>query len=225
MRNGNLNLEDPPKWKSVRGFAFIAAIGIGVYIGWKDFLSPQEVVSAVPNPRGTVEVDPTALISTTSDLMSKEPVPGPGSIARAGYLAPDFTLEDLYGIPHSLFDHRHQVVLINFWTTWCPPCRKVMPALQEAHIRFQDQGFIVLGVNWTEVDNFEEIGPYIQELGLTFPILMDLNSVVAQDQYRLLGLPTSVFIGRDGIIRTITVGALKLEDLESTLQSLLEESQ
>jgi thiol-disulfide isomerase/thioredoxin len=115
------------------------------------------------------------------------------------------------------------VVLINFWTTWCPPCKEEMPALQEAYDRYQQRGFIVLGVNWTAVDDREQILPFVQELGLTFPILLDIDSVVSEDTYNLLGLPTTVFVDRNGIVTEVFIGALQLETLQLKIESMLEE--
>ncbi|OGO15913.1 MAG: hypothetical protein A2Z14_15035 [Chloroflexi bacterium RBG_16_48_8] len=167
-------------------------------------------------------VDPTPTLLTIPDQGTA--TPSSDFLVRVGYSSQDFTLEDLFGELHSLSEHQGQVVLINFWTTWCPPCKEEMPALQEVYDRYRDRGFIVLGVNWTEVDELEQIGPFVQELGLTFPILLDVDSSVSEDLYQLLGLPTSVFIGRDGIIRKITIGALQIETLETMIQSMLEET-
>ncbi|MFV2045678.1 MAG: TlpA disulfide reductase family protein, partial [Anaerolineales bacterium] len=136
----------------------------------------------------------------------------------------DFTLSDLAGSPHSLSDHQGQVVLINFWTTWCPPCREEMPALQETYERYRDRGFVVLGVNWTAVDDPDLVAPYVEELGLSFPILLDTDSAVSEELYQLLGLPTSIFVGRDGIVRQVFIGALELDTLEDKIVSMLEEN-
>jgi peroxiredoxin len=99
-----------------------------------------------------------------------------------------------------------------------------MPALQKAHERLADQGLVVLGVNWTQVDNLADVQAFVAELGLTFPILLDSDGVVSEDLYQVLGLPTSVLIGRDGTVRAIRIGILDLQELESTLQVFLSES-
>jgi len=83
---------------------------------------------------------------------------------------------------------------------------------------------MVLGVNWTQVDNLADVEAFVAELGLTFPILLDTESLVSEDLYQVLGLPTSVLIGRDGTVRAIRIGILDLPELESTLQVFLSES-
>src|SRR3970282_1673857 len=115
------------------------------------------------------------------------------------------------------------VVLVNFWTTWCPPCREEMPALQRAYENLADEGLVVLGVNWTQVDNLADVEAFVEELGLSFPILLDSDGVVSEDLYPVLGLPTTGLIGRDGTVRAVRIGILDLQELESTLQAFLAE--
>jgi peroxiredoxin len=99
-----------------------------------------------------------------------------------------------------------------------------MPALQQTYERFKDEGFVVLGVNWTAVDDPDLVAPFVEELGLTFPILLDIDSNVSEELYQLLGLPTSIFVGRDGIVRQVYIGALELDTIESKIVSMLEEN-
>ena len=126
--------------------------------------------------------------------------------------------------PVSLHEQQGKVVLINFWATWCAPCREEMPALQAAYEKLADQGLVVLGVNWTQVDYLPDVEAFVEALGLTFPILLDPDGTVSEDLYQVLGLPTSVLIGRDGTIRSVRIGILDLQELEGTLQALLAES-
>jgi peroxiredoxin len=188
---------------------------LGAALGWRLFLAPGAEQAAAP---------PT--IPDLADLVQPigSPAAGLGSAVRVGSPAPDFTLFSLAGPPVSLHQQKGKVVLVNFWTTWCPPCREEMPALQKAHERLADQGLVVLGVNWTQVDNLADVQAFVAELGLTFPILLDSDGVVSEDLYQVLGLPTSVLIGRDGTVRAIRIGILDLQELESTLQVFLSES-
>ena len=198
-----------------RWLSFLAAVGLGAALGWRLFLAPGE-----QPPGATLEVpDLQTLVQATGS-----PAAGLGSAVRVGSPAPDFTLLSLAGPPVSLLEQRGKVVLVNFWTTWCPPCREEMPALQRAYERLADQGLVVLGVNWTQEDNLADVEAFVEELGLTFPILLDTDSVVSEDLYQVLGLPTSVLIGRDGTVRAIRIGILDLQELESTLQAFLAES-
>ena len=197
-----------------RWLSFLAAVGLGAALGWRLFLAPGE------GPAGaTLEIpDLRALVQATGS-----PAADLGSAVRVGSPAPDFTLFSLAGPPMSLHEQQGKVVLVNFWTTWCPPCREEMPALQRAYENLADEGLMVLGVNWTQVDNLADVEAFVAELGLTFPILLDSDGVVSEDLYQVLGLPTSVLIGRDGTVRAIRIGILDLQELESTLQAFLAE--
>jgi thiol-disulfide isomerase/thioredoxin len=206
-------------WLILRALTGISALAIGVYLGWLLFLAPR--VSEEPEnsrPPGTVGIpDQQAFIVETTGT----PASSLGGAVRVGGFAPVFSLPDLNGKMHSLEEHRGEAVILNFWTTWCPPCRFEMPALQRSFERYSDQGFVILAVNLTESDDRDLIGPYREELGLTFPILLDLESKVSGDLYRVLGLPTSVFIDRSGIVREIYIGAIPLDELEGKVQSIM----
>ena len=143
---------------------------------------------------------------------------------QAGFQAPDFRLPTPSGETISLADLRGQPVLINLWASWCPPCREEMPAIQRVYQDYQSRGFVVLAVNATSQDSLPSALEFVSDLGLTFPILLDSDSVVSEDLYQVLGLPTSVLIGRDGTVRAIRIGILDLQELEGTLQAFLAES-
>jgi peroxiredoxin len=122
---------------------------------------------------------------------------------QAGFAAPDFTLDKLDGETVSLADLRGQVVLVNFWATWCPPCRAEMPAIQQMYERYRDQGFTVLAVDMQETD--AQVAAFVDEMGLTFPILMDRDGSVSA-RYQVKALPSTFFIDREGIIQNVTLG-------------------
>ncbi len=200
----------------VLAIAFVTALAIGGLLGWALFLAPRESEEPEASlPPGTP--DQQAFIVETTGT----PASSLGGIVRVGGFAPDFSLPDLNGEMHSLGEHRGEAVILNFWMTWCPPCRFEMPALQQAFERYSDQGLVILAVNLTESDDQDLVGPYREELELTFPILLDLESKVSGDLYRVLGLPTSVFIDRSGIVREIYIGAIPLDELESKVQSIM----
>jgi len=106
-------------------------------------------------------------------------------------------------------------VLVNLWATWCPPCRAEMPAIERMYEEYKDQGFVVLAVNMTYQDDPFAVAPFIAEYGLTFPILLEETGDVAA-AYQLRSLPTSLFIGRDGIIQEVIVGGPMSEALLRT---------
>ncbi|MFO7584258.1 MAG: TlpA disulfide reductase family protein [Anaerolineales bacterium] len=142
---------------------------------------------------------------------------------QAGFLAPDFSLDNLDGESVRLDDLRGSVVLINVWATWCPPCRAEMPAMQRVYEDYQAQGFEILAVNATTQDTFANLGPFVEEYRLTFPILLDVAGEVTR-AYRVMSLPTSFFVGRDGVIREVVVGGPMDEALLRTrIEDLLKE--
>lgn len=134
---------------------------------------------------------------------------------QTGFLAPDFELKTLNGDVVKLSDLRGQAVLINLWSTWCPPCRAEMKTLETVYNDYKDQGFTVLAVNMTSQDNPSAILPFIQEQGVTYPILLDESGTVAQ-AYQMKSLPSSFFVSRDGTIREVIIGGPMAEALLRT---------
>jgi len=140
---------------------------------------------------------------------------------KEGFYAPDFSLELLGGGQVTLSDMRGKVVLVNLWASWCPPCRAEMPAIEKIYRTFKSQGLEILAVNMTNQDNEASAASFIQELGLTFPVLFDRSGDVGA-RYFLRGLPSSYFIDRKGIIRLVVVGGPMNEALiQSKVQELL----
>lgn len=148
-----------------------------------------------------------------------QPPPSP----REGFSAPDFTLELLGGGEVTLSDLRGQVVMVNLWASWCPPCRKEMPDIEQVYQDFKEDGLVVLAVNTTYQDTEAGAAAFIQEFGLTFPVPLDRTGVVAR-QYQLRGLPTTYFIDRDGVIQSVVVGGpMSASLIRSKVQDLLAE--
>jgi len=133
---------------------------------------------------------------------------------QEGQRAPDFELEDLDGRTIRLSDHRGQVVLINFWATWCGHCRTEFPIIQTAYESNQEEGFVVLAVNVQ--DPRESVQSFAQELGLTFPVLLDPMGR-ASGSYKARVLPTSYFVDRQGIIVLKKVGAIDRSIIDGVL--------
>jgi len=124
---------------------------------------------------------------------------------QAAQMAADFSLQDMDGEVHALEDYRGKVVLVNFWATWCPPCRKEMPALEALYKKLGDKDFVVLAINqWEDPDH---VFAYTGELNVfpTFPILFDPDSAVSQ-LYHVKGLPTSFLVDPQGRLVYRAVG-------------------
>ena len=118
-------------------------------------------------------------------------------------VAPDFTLKSIDGTNTRLKEYRGQVVLINFWASWCGPCRQEMPLLERIDARYKDAGFTVLGVN---VEG--KPGPakeVAMKAGVSFPVLVDEGQKVSE-MYDLESMPSSVILDRDGVIRYVHRG-------------------
>ena len=148
------------------------------------------------------------MISGTRDSLAADARP------EEGHLAPDFALKTLDGKTVRLSDLRgKKVVLINFWATWCPPCRSEMPTMQQIYTEYKGKGFEILAIN-IEPDSKDEIRDFMKELRLTFPVLLDSDMKVTRT-YRLIGLPVSMLIDRQGIIRSKTIGYHDWTDKES----------
>jgi len=121
-----------------------------------------------------------------------------------GYTAPDFELADLDGRMHRLSDLRGKVVLLNFWATWCGPCRIEMPTLQALHEDLGGRDLQVLAVAG-DLEGERLVRPFMEELGLTFPGLLDASGKV-QDLYFVNALPMSFLMDRNGVIVNKLVG-------------------
>jgi peroxiredoxin len=156
------------------------------------------------------------LISRVSEESSQQS--GPPTNPKVGFTAPDFTLDLLDGGKLTLSELRGQPVVMNFWASWCLPCRSEMPAIEKAYQGYKDSGLVVIGLNLTSQDSESEAEAFVQELGLTFPIALDRDSS-ARDRYQVLGLPSTYFIDESGIIRSVVVGGPMSE---ATIQSNIE---
>jgi peroxiredoxin len=140
---------------------------------------------------------------------------GTTAAPQQGFLAPDFELTTTTGKTIRLSDLRGQAVLVNLWATWCPPCRAEMPAIEKVYNEYNSQGLVVLAINMTYQDDPSAVMPFVEEHGLTFPILLDETGDMADD-YQLRSLPSSYFIGRDGIINEVVIGGPMSEALLRT---------
>ncbi len=133
-----------------------------------------------------------------ADAVRVEPEPAPAARSHLrGQEALNFELEKLDGGTISLESLRGKVVLVNFWATWCGPCRVEMPMLERVYREYGDKGLEVIAVSVGE--SREEVEPYIEENGYSFPILLDSDSAVG-NAYRTTNIPTSFIIDRNGII-------------------------
>lgn len=142
-----------------------------------------------------------------------------GSSAKEGNLAPEFTLYDLSGNKHSLGEYRGKAVLVNFWGTFCPPCKDEMPAIQNQYDKWKEQGMEVLGLNLGE--SKVTIDSFVRQENVRFSILMDRNLETARNKYNVTRYPTSFFIRPDGVIHKVYVGEMNEQIIEALVKEIL----
>lgn len=131
-----------------------------------------------------------------------------------------FTLEDMHGNDVVLSDYAGDVVLLDFWATWCAPCRIEIPGFIEMQDDYGDEGFSVLGISVD--DPVEDLMPYAEELGMDYPVLVGRGRDDVKDAFGpLLGFPTSLIIDRDGTICHRHVGLTSEEQFRSEIEALL----
>lgn len=124
---------------------------------------------------------------------------------------------DLEGNSHSLSQYRGDVVLLNFWATWCEPCRVEMPALDKRFQALQEKGFVVLGIDFDEPA--ADVRAFRDQVNVTFPLLLDPGGKV-QAAYRILGYPTSFFLDRQGIVRIVHIGIMDDSQIDQYLKQV-----
>jgi len=138
-----------------------------------------------------------------------------------GSARPPFTLGGIDGNRVSASDFDGQVVLINFWATWCAPCREEMPMLAGLHERFSGQGFQVIGI---AMDDVQQARDFVSEIGIAYPVLVGMTDVMATSLAygnRAGYLPYSVLVGRDGVVRWTQLGVVDEADIAERIQTLL----
>jgi len=118
-------------------------------------------------------------------------------------VAPDFTLKSLDGKNIKLSEHRGSVVMVNFWASWCGPCRQEMPILEQLYKRYQDLGFVILGVNTDENPANSRI--LLKDISVTFPVLFDSKNNIVK-KYDVQAMPTTYLIDRNGNLRYVHKG-------------------
>ncbi|HEX6268950.1 MAG TPA: TlpA disulfide reductase family protein [Anaerolineales bacterium] len=138
----------------------------------------------------------------------------------ASGIAPDFTITGFDGRTVTLSELRGQVVIINFWASWCPPCREEAAYLEQTWRKYEDQGVIFIGVDW--VDTEKEALAYIDEFDITYLNGPDVGTRIAQ-AYNIQGVPETFYVAKNGELRGVHIGPLKSPELDEKIDELLAE--
>jgi thiol-disulfide isomerase/thioredoxin len=141
--------------------------------------------------------------------------------AKVNFPAPELTLTDTQGVSHSLADYRGQVVLVNLWATWCPPCKKEMPTLQAFYDRYKENGFVIIAIN--DGDPTPDVLQFVEDYELTFPVWLDPTYIATEQAFHTPNLPTSFVIDRNGTIQLTWVGEINSQMLEKYVAPLIVE--
>ncbi len=159
-----------------------------------------------PTPTPTATPAPTATAGPTAT-----PTVAPPEL-DLGAPAPDFQVTRFNGDTLRLSDLRGQVVVLNFWASWCPPCRREMPAFEDAWLASRDDGVVFVGLASNDLES--DARAFAQHVGVTYPLGLDLDGAVA-DAYLVRVMPTTYFIDRDGLLQRklsgfVNLGVLKV---------------
>ncbi|MGB2693663.1 MAG: TlpA disulfide reductase family protein [Dehalococcoidia bacterium] len=204
-------------WTSGLGSLVVSLAIVGVIVGgllyWEHRQSATSVAPGTDSRLGVVEL-PAA----------KNPT-GEAPRAEVGRAWPDFLLERLTGGTLRLSDLQGQPVVLNFWASWCPPCRLEMPELVDAYEQYRADGLVVVAVNLQESES--EMRTFLDEFGVAFPVVVDRSGQVA-GVWRLggpiEGIPTSYFIDKAGVIRDFFYGPMTQKALADRLAKILPEA-
>ena len=132
-----------------------------------------------------------------------------------GKVAPDFSLPALDETKTvRLSDFRGKVVFLNFWATWCKPCKEEMPSMEVLYKNFEKDGFVVLAISIDRVTTKKDIPPFVKSLGLSFPVLID-SWGQTDKRYKLMGVPETYIIDQQGVLREKVIGPRDLTRLDN----------
>lgn len=176
-------------------------------------LSRREILLALGGAAAGLLV--IALVWFISGQNAQPALPPVGELNRP---APDFALPGMDGQTIRLSDYRGKVVLVNFWGTWCEPCKEETPALQQAYQKLKDRGLVIVGVDLRSqeqdgAEGADGVRAFAQQYGISYPIALDTKGETAR-AFQIYPIPTSYFIDPNGVIRYVRVSTLSADEVE-----------
>jgi thiol-disulfide isomerase/thioredoxin len=210
--------------KAIVAFIMIAALGLMAWSGYKNYQQRKQQAAAAHAPQLALVPDGQSPPAPTAAGDSAIAQPQP----MKGKTAPNFTLVDLSGKKVSLSDYKGKAVLLNFWATWCGPCKVEIPWLEKLREQYQAQGFEVLGI---ESDNYDDdpkayasyksgVVKSAAALGINYPVLLG-GDTISQPYGGLDGLPNSFYVDRNGVITAQIVGLADRDEIEANIKKAL----
>ena len=208
-------------------------MGVMMFTGWMNtftnYLSGFGAADTTSSVSSSVEESSSSTVSeesatvTSSQTESSEPESSDEEASTVP--APDFTLTDQYGTSHTLSDYKGKTIFLNFWGTWCPPCRAEMPEIQELYEEYGENtgDVIILGValpNVGKEGSEEEITAFLDENGYTYPTVMDEEASIASSYY-ISAFPTTFMIDKDGNVFGYATGQLTKEIMKDIIQQTI----
>ncbi len=192
-------------------------VAIAVYTTGK-FNSKQDIVVNPPAQEQQTAQGSSTPTPTPAQSGDGSETEGQQQPARTNLMKDyDFKLEDLNGNMVSLSDYKGKKVFLNFWATWCPPCKAEMPDIEKLYQETKDSDLVILAVNVGEDKN--TVQKFIKDNGYNFPILLDVKGEVSQ-KYQVTGIPTSYFVDTEGYLDDGATGAIPFESMKKFVADL-----
>jgi thiol-disulfide isomerase/thioredoxin len=204
--------------KSALGMTIIVAgICLMLWAGWHNLRARKLALQQAQENHATLIPAPAA--KGAANASTDSAVPDDKEPSLKGKAAPAFTLVDLQGKKVSLADYKGRPVLVNFWATWCSPCKLEMPWFEEFRQKYGPQGFEILGIAEDDAGK-DEIAKAVKRINVSYPILLT-NGKVAPLYGGVDYLPESFYVDRNGIVQSQTAGLGSKDEIEANIQRLL----
>ena len=209
------------------GYSFAAGFGAALIYAFHRIYKQQRTLrNPIAAALGAGFTFPVLLFTGMLITMNKFVDP---NVLTPGDSVSQYQLTDLNGKPVSFDDYKGKGIVLNFWATWCPPCRREMPLLESVYQQYKTQGVVVIGISMGEPRDI--VQRYVDSAGVTYPIWNNLarpgqittvNGTILSDQFNVVGLPTTFFIDRNGIIQSSHVGELNRAILQERIPGLIQ---